>query len=134
MATQFVTKGVLVERAGSKSLLRINVRSVEPSGRISSRAEQQGTAIFGTGLTRLPPSERNPARARLSNSRLTDLAASNNTFSVTGVKFRRVFNNLHVCNGGSQNPAYRLIRLFSISYRQSHGCLTSLPNDFPPKF
>src|SRR5258708_3148738 len=28
----------------------------------------------------------------------------------------------------AQNPAYRLARLFSTTYRQSHGCLTDLSN------
>jgi len=50
------------------------------------------------------------SRTRLSNSCLTDLATSDNTFSVIGVKFSRVFNNLRGLNVGSQNPAYRPVR------------------------
>jgi hypothetical protein len=46
----------------------------------------------------------------LSNSRLTDLTAPNNTFSVIGVKFSRVFNNLRSLNASYQNPAYGPVR------------------------
>jgi hypothetical protein len=49
-------------------------------------------------------------RLSLSNSRLTDLASPDNTFSVIGVKISRVFNNLRGLNAGSQNPAYRPVR------------------------
>ncbi len=51
--------------------------------------------------------------------------------SVIDDKIALITRNLLISGLCFQNPAYRLARLFSISYGQSHGCLTDLSNGFP---